>query len=743
MSILIVADKMAYPLQRLSTHMRITESDSGNFFVKTFIIIALLVYHSLCVKAQPVSQLPKSGGEPHKQEKKENLLKTIVVTASRHETESFEIPYTVNVIDLDNIRSRRMSRTVPEIFREIPGILVQKTAHGQGSPFIRGFTGFHTLLMIDGIRLNNSALRSGPNQYWSTVDPLTIQKLEVVKGPTSVLYGSDAIGGTVNAITIQPVYREDDHFGAGIYYRFAGGEDAHVTRIEVHANSGPQFGIIGGGSFKEFGNITAGGSTGYLPETGYKETDGDIKLEYLLRPGHKIIMAWQRVHQDSVPRTHKTLHAVSFEGTSVGSERKRTLDQDRDLLYLQYHRNNSNHLISGSKFSLSWHRQKENRERLKSAGSGGDLQGFEVNTLGIWGQLESLTRVGHLTFGFEYYHDNVDSHKTSFNEDGSIKSVSIQGPIADDATYDLAGIFIQDEKILTDKVDLIAGIRYTHAAVDADRVDVGGVETSLNDKWDNLVGSLRILIRIQDHWNVFMGASQGFRAPNLGDLTRLDDTSAVEVPSPNLGPENFISFEIGTKVRSSLWDHGASYWYTLIDDMIIQSPTGVLVSGTPEVRKDNIGDGWIHGLELESTFKPLDSWQFFGNFSWMDGEVDQLDESAGFTITRAPLSRLMPVTLNLGIRYSPPPSRFQAEGLVTVVDNQDDLALRDKTDTSRIPPGGTPGYTIYTLRGSYRVNERIKISAAVENLTNKNYRIHGSGQNEVGTNVILAVDGQF
>ncbi len=98
-----------------------------------------------------------------------------------------------------------------ELNREVPGVIVQKTGHGQGSPFLRGFTGFRTLLLIDGIRLNNSVFRDGPNQYWNTVDPFTIGQLEIIKGPSSVLFGSDAIGGTVNVVT-----RSREEFGVDI-----------------------------------------------------------------------------------------------------------------------------------------------------------------------------------------------------------------------------------------------------------------------------------------------------------------------------------------------------------------------------------------------------------------------------------------------------------------------------------------------------------------------------------------------
>jgi len=128
-------------------------------------------------------------------------LDEIIVTASRRSEKAFVVPYTVNVQDARELIENRQVRTLAEALRELPGVMVQKTGHGQGSPYIRGFTGLRTLFLIDGIRLNNSTFREGPNQYWNTVDPFSVQRLELVKGPSSALYGSDAIGGTVNAIS--------------------------------------------------------------------------------------------------------------------------------------------------------------------------------------------------------------------------------------------------------------------------------------------------------------------------------------------------------------------------------------------------------------------------------------------------------------------------------------------------------------------------------------------------------------
>ena len=102
-----------------------------------------------------------------------------------------------------------------------------------------------------------------------------------------------------------------------------------------------------------------------------------------------------------------------------------------------------------------------------------------------------------------------------------------------------------------------------------------------------------------------------------------------------------------------------------------------------------------------------------------------------------------PLAAVLGVRWESEDRKYWAEGLMTITDNQDRLSARDRADTQRIPPGGTPGFTIYTVRGGVRIRDGLDVFAAVENLTDKDYRIHGSGQNEAGTNAILGADWRF
>ena len=282
--------------------------------------IATLLFAS----AQAIAQNPAAPSQPMQ-------LDEVLVTARNTEETVFETPYTAHVIGNERFIGERTVRTLADALSETPGVLVQKTGYGQASPFIRGFTGFRTLLLIDGIRLNNAVFREGPNQYFSTIDALTIDQLDVVKGPSSVLYGSDAIGGTINAITRDPQMlpwpwsrrrcrrarierrrsrrsREERFaFHPGAYYRYASAENSHTARGEFSLAASPHVGIFGGVTWQDFDDLRGGDIIGNQPNTAYNEIDGDVKV--LIRPNEDvdITAAFYRVEQNNVPRTHSTI----------------------------------------------------------------------------------------------------------------------------------------------------------------------------------------------------------------------------------------------------------------------------------------------------------------------------------------------------------------------------------------------------------------------------------------------------
>lgn len=683
-------------------------------------------------------------------------LPDVLVTARGFEEDTFRTPYTVDSISGAEMTTQMGMKTLPEAMREIPGVMVQKTSTGQGSPFIRGFTGFRTLLLIDGIRLNNAVMREGPNQYWNTVDPLTIERLEVVKGPSSVLYGSDAIGGTVNAFTLSrdPDVGNDTGnwsgktwWGRRLYYRFASGEQSHIGRIESSVAHDGKLGIIGGVSYKDFGDVAGGRHSGLLNRTDYDELDGDVKAIYRVQPNLDLVAAFQRVGQEDVHRTHSTIFSKSFHGTTVGTDFERELDQVRELGYVQLHWRDAAEWLSRVSVSVSLHVQREDETRVTSNGRR-TQQGFDDATTGAWVQLESPSPIGTLTYGIEHYHDDVDSDSRVMSPDGTLFSRSPRGPVADEATYDLFGAYIQDRFEPTERFEVTVGGRYNYAHVEAHEVDPNPADAidfdDLDESFQAVVGSLRGLYRATDEWNIFAGVSQGFRAPNLSDLTRFDvaRSGEVETPAPDLDPERYVSIEGGTKVR---WEEArvegfASYHYTFIEDMIVRFPTGNTINGLPEVTKRNTGDGFVHGVELGLSWNFFEGFTAFGSFAWAEGEADTI---IGTSKRRKPISRIQPAMSLLGLRWDSKSRKGFVEGTVMISDNQDRLSPEDRADTQRIPPGGTPGYTIYSLRGGFEPVVGLKLFAGVENITDRDYRVHGSGQNEPGVNAVFGADWRF
>lgn len=678
----------------------------------------------------------------------------IIVTATRRSADAFDVPYLAESITSDRIRQRGY-RTLPQTLRDIPGVMVQETAAGQGSPFIRGFTGFRTLLMVDGVRINNSVWRDGPNQYFATVDAFSLDRVEIVKGPASVLYGSDAIGGAVNAITRDPYGYNDTGQGVGYggrgYFRGSTAENSLIGRGEFSVGIDDHTGFIGGITGKNFGDVYAGGDVGNQEGTGYDEYAADFKAEHFFNPDTRLVVFHNRVRQNNVPRTHRTTDGVSFNGSTIGSTIQRDTDQERELTYLRFDAENiEDSFITAIHATFSYQRQSETRHRIRPPSGGGpgpnrvDYQGLDVDTFGLNLQLESDLDFVKLTYGVEYYHDNVNSFSSSS---------TIQGPVADDATYETLGLFVQGEFEVVESLTLILGGRFTHVAANLDSVadPATSSEIHIDESWSDFVGSARLVFAVvPDHINVFGGVSQGFRAPNLSDLSRFSSARSgeFEIPAPGLDPEFFTQYEVGLKATNDDANFEIAFFHTDIKDQIERFPTTIdpltvgADAGDVVITKDNVGDGFIQGIEAGAAWRFAPELTAFGNIAWQDGEVSTFGTAGGPLRDEYP-SRIMPLTSQVGLRYDSNNMPIWIETVVQFAAKADKLSTRDTTDTQRIPPGGTPGYSVWHVRGGWRIHDNAELTVGIDNITNEDYRIHGSGSNMPGTNLIVGVNLTF
>ena len=673
----------------------------------------------------------------------------VVVTATRTGLDPHAVPLQVEVLDQQDLEEQ-LVRTLPEALSELPGVMVQKTSNGQGSPYIRGFTGFRTLALIDGVRFNNSIFRDGPNEYWNTIDSLAIDSMELVQGQGSVLYGSDAIGGTLNLISKGAdfmAHPEGQSFiGGSTFHRYSTAEQSYVGRIESDFGVGGKWGLHLGASLKRFGDVDAAG-IGKQANTGYDEWSYDVRFDAKLSDNWDLTVAHQLLQQDDAWRTHSTIYGVSFKGTEIGEDLRRVFDHDRTLSYARFSGHDLSGFIDKAALTFSYQSGEELQDRLRSSRKR-ELSGYEIGTYGMDLQLESPTPLGRLVYGADYYHDTVDSFRTDYKADGTVDKHRIQGPIGDDSSYDLLGAYAQHETGLTDRLKLFVGGRYTYAQADVGRYEdsVSGEAASYGDDWQNFVANARLLYDLDKagDFKLFGGVSQGFRAPNLSDLSRLDiaRSGELETASTNLDPEKFINYEIGMKARSGGFTGTLSYFYTDISDLIVRRPTGRIIDGDAEVTKANAGDGFVHGVEFGGAYEFNENWSVFGNITWLEGEADAYPNSDK-KAQREPLSKIQPIVGTGGIRWTNDSKTVWTELVVTAADKADKLSTADLSDTQRIPPGGTPGYTLLGLRGGWQVTQNVTFLASLENLLDEAYRVHGSGSNEPGFGASLAIKVSF
>ncbi len=677
-------------------------------------------------------------------------MEPLNVSASRFKQSQADAPYSVAVMTAQEMEEKSV-RSLPEALAELPGVMVQKTANGQGSPYLRGFTGYRTLALIDGVRYNNSVYRDGPNEYFSLIDFHTLDRIELLEGPASVLYGSDAIGGTLNLLTRAPDFtaeKEGETYTHGSQsYRYSSAEASHVTRTTGEVGSGGAWGILFGFTREDFGDVDAA-KLGIQRHTGYAQYGLDARYDLKISDQWQLTLNHQDSTQDDVWRTHSTIFAESYSGSEVGTDLRRLKDQAHSLNYAKLSGSDLNAAIDEATLTISFQTWDENGDRIRSDGSR-SLEFFDSRMLGADLQLKSGIPMGQLVYGVDAYRDSVDSARTDYHPDGTVDQVQIQGPVGDDSSYTLLGAYIQGIFPLWKCTELTAGSRFTRTMADIGKFEdpATGKAGSFDDAWNSLSSSVRLSYDLSESadWKLWGGISQAFRAPNLGDLSRYGDSRSneTEIAATDLDPEHFLTYELGVKGTQGPFTSSATVYYTQIDDFITSTPTGNVVGSLTEVTKRNSGSGGVSGVELASVWQLDDQWSAKGNLTYLKGDLESYVDASSFQTVNEPLSRVQPLTVNLALRWESPDKKWWAEFAATLAAKADRLSSGDREDTQRIPPGGTPGYALLGIHGGYLVNDHLRVSIGLENLLDQAYRNHGSGSNEPGLGITTGITASF
>jgi len=630
---------------------------------------------------------------------------------------------------------------VPEALDQLSGVLVQKTASGHGSPYIRGFTGNRTLLVIDGVRYNNATFRDGANEYFAQIDSFALSQIELISGPSSALYGSEAVGGVLNLATRQTgIFDNPNGFVGGEQsVRVSSGDHSLVSRSVIDVGRGAAWGLRAGVTLRDYGDVRAA-ELGTLPNTGYNEQAVDARLDVALGPDWLLTIKHQRLWQDDVPRTHSTIFAVPFEGTSIGSDLLRKKDHERSLTYLKLRGGTESPWLRAIEITASYQSRKEEEERLRGDALRID-QGFDSDLFALSAVATAELGKTELTYGMDLSRENVDSERSDTDTLSGTVTQRLQGPVGDDARYDQAGLFVRAVHELTPTLSFDASLRgsLVDARIGRFTDPVTGLPITFADDWSNLSGSLRLQWQRDQH-TVWGGYSRSFRAPNIADISRFgrSRSSEIEVASLDLVPETFDTFELGYRFQTDAIQGGANAYTTSLNNYIATLPTGQMRDGLTEVTKQNAATGRISGVELWLNAELGSSFAVDGNATWLRG---RLTAPTATGLVEEPISRIQPLTGNLALKWER--NSLWAAAELQVVARADELSSGDLLDTQRIPPGGTPGYTLINLRGGTEIGQGLALTLSFNNLLDQAYRAHGSGSNEPGRHVIAGVRLQF
>ena len=587
--------------------------------------------------------------------------------------------------------------------------MMQRTATGQASPFIRGLTGQQVLVLVDGVRLNNAFFRRGPNQYFNTIDPGLIEQMEVVRGQGSVLWGSDAIGGVVNIVTRSPDSdygrSRGDYTGVELHETFNTADSSSYTRVNVDGWMGDS-GFFGGGSYLNVRDLETGFDFGRQPGTNYSQYSGDMKLQRLISDDQLLTVALQHHEQDDVPRSDRFPGFPGDRNNSNTPGGARFFDpQQRDLIYVRYEALNPIDLIDALTLTTSYHRQREVQTRgIPTA----RMQETDVESVGInLIAVRDFGGFGKLSNGMDWYHDDVDS---AFG--GTAGGVIVP----DDAYYERFGAYLNWDVAVTEQFDATVGVRY-------ETIHTAGTPVIANSfvpvraHYYDWVGQVGLVYKLTPKIHVVGSISEGFRAPNLDDLMANNPNVLQQgrsVPSLGLTAEHSVNYEVGVKTKSERLQTQTFVYWLDIDDNIVS------IAAAPNTFASANQDSYVQGVEFNGEYELDDAWSVFGNFWYTYGKN---------RVTDSPLSRIPPAQGILGLRWSDQCRRTYFSMHTWMVRRQDRLdQVRDVTD-ERIPLGGTPGYATLNIRGgrTFGDEQQHRISIGLDNVTDKEYLVHGSG----------------
>jgi hemoglobin/transferrin/lactoferrin receptor protein len=739
-----------------------------NFFLPRlgFIAFVLLTAMSLPV---PASALRQNGSRDSTESDttKVHRLTPLTVTATRTVKTVFETPQPVAVIDMTKIREQNPN-TVTDLFRAQPGLDVTGVGGNQARPSIRGQRGQRILLLEDGMRLSNSRRQQDFGELPALVEVSSVERVEVVRGPASVLYGSDAIGGVVNMITRTPE-EEGIHGSAG--YRISSAlesapncdDGCYDTQNKVSGTLMGRTGalsFLAGGSFRNtsgyhapggtYGDISLASETPVL-DTRLEDYSIDTYLGYDVAPSQRLFAKYEHYQADTAGFGWVNPEVFDPESPTI---QIRYPYQDFDKVVLGYEGSRLGTAVADGVNFVGYYQDNE-RELSNDIfiPFGSPDMGLRVNSINFTdiktvGLRLEASKLGwnrvNFTYGADFFQD--DTRNTDFSV-SSYVGFPPQPPFLPDtsdtpsvpnATYRSIGAFVQGDIQVTSRLSLILGARYQD--IHAETKETAGLtDPIISETNRTVVGAANAIFEVNDRLTLIGTVGRAFRAPNIIEQFFQGPTpegSGYQSRNPPLEPEKSFNVDLGMRYRDSRVYVEGFVFRNMISDGIRITPTGDSVGPFFEVINDNVDKLRFVGVEISGDVELPAGFSVGSHFTYFDTKDVSAEQLGELDEAQNPVGDSYSSKIGGNVRYTHPGGVFFVEYELRHNGDRKDAfcSLDDLTQCDSDPQFAglkpavgwvLPAFTVHNARAGVNVFRRgphvHRLGVAVTNITDELY----------------------
>ncbi|MCK5135312.1 MAG: TonB-dependent receptor [Bacteroidales bacterium] len=698
-------------------------------------------------------------------DRKRILIEEYVISASKSRESKLIIPYMVDVLERSTLRETT-GLTAAEILESTGNIVVQRTQGGGGSPILRGFEANRILLVVDGVRLNNAIYRSGHLQNSITIDHSILDRTEVIFGPSSIMYGSDALGGVIHYYTTDPCLSEDQQARLEVqaYTQYATAMHGKTGHLDFSLGK-KHWGTLTSITYKDLGDIRIGkrrspylGDWGkvmhYVDQvdgmdstianenpliqknTGYRQLDILQKFRYAPSQYVDWILNMQYSTSSDIDRLDKL---NDYNGNNLKYASYYYGPQDRFFISLKNVLKKDNRIFTNMTTIVAFQKIDEDRnsrkfrnEELLSQREGVNVFNLNMDLLKVWSASHKLN------YGLEFNHNTVSSqawYKNIYN--GEQRPAQTRYPEGGSQTWS-ASAYASYKWILSKQLVLSGGSRYNWAGLTSsfnntilsyDRIDISN---------GALTGSLGLVYTPTDRWQLNTILSSGFRNPNVDDYGKVRAKDGfVTVPNEELAPEYSYNAEIGiSRIVEGYMKIELVGYYTYLKDAIVR--TGYQLNGQDSLHYDgdyylvttnyNTGQGYIYGASMS----------FTSNLNPNIILKGTLNYTRGHNITDdVPLGHIPPIFGRTSLTYRK--STFFVDTYIVYHGwkQSEDFSPYGEDNDEEAMAYGFPSWWTANMKVGFNVGSHFDFMLAIENLFDQFYKPYASGISSPGRNFLL------